>query len=102
MLLYEMRREGLPATLYRNPEQIRRDMARISDKIREAEEMLSIRNILIEMISEWSLTSPEKWISELEETVAEARCALENLKKLNLALDELTDELAEAKCAVGM
>ena len=69
--------EGIPARLYRSPGEIHRDMIRISAKIRENEEMLSVHNLLIEMIPTWAEQSPEKWLPELEATVAEALDALE-------------------------
>lgn len=90
--------EGLPPRLYRNPCEIHRDMLRISAQIRENEEMLSVHNLLIEMIPTWAEQSPEKWIPELEATVDEARDALENLKRLEFALEELSRELEEVRC----
>ena len=93
--------EGMPARLYRSPCEIRRDMTRISKQIKEADEMLSIHNILVEMISECTIGDPVKWISELEEIVAEARSSLDDLKRFNSALDALSSELEETLCAIG-
>ena len=90
--------EGLPPRLYRTPSEIHRDMICISARIRENEEMLSVHNLLIEMIPTWVDQSPERWIPELEATVAEATDALENLKRLQLALEELRCELEEVRC----
>ncbi len=90
--------EGQPAVLYRNPLEIHRDMICISARIRENEEMLSVHNLLIEMIPTWAEESPEKWIPELEATVAEAREALDNLYRLQSALEELKSELEEVRC----
>lgn len=90
--------EGQPARLYRSPAEIHRDMISISARIRENEEMLSVHNLLIEMIPTWAEQSPERWIPELEQTVAEARDALENLEKLQYALEELTEELEDVRC----
>ena len=90
--------EGQPARLYRSPAEIHRDMLMISARIRENEEMLSVHNLLIEMIPTWAEESPERWIPELEETVAEAKEALENLNKLQYALEELTEELEDVRC----
>ena len=90
--------EGLPPRLYRNPSEIHRDMIRISAKIRENEEMLSIHNLLMEMIPIWAEQSPERWIPELEATVDEARESLDNLKRLQYALELLADELEEVRC----
>ena len=93
--------EGLPPRLYRSPAEIHRDMIRISARIRENEEMLSVHNLLIEMIPTWVDQSPERWIPELEATVAEAGEALENLKRLQLALEELRAELEEVRCIMN-
>ena len=90
--------EGLPPRLYRSPSEIRSDMIQISKRIKENEEMLSVHNLLIEMIPTWAEQSPEKWIPELEETVAEAQEALDNLRRLQYALEELSRELEEVKC----
>ena len=94
--------EGMPPRLYRSPEEIRRDMIQISARIKENEEMLSVHNLLIEMIPTWAEQSPEKWIPELEETVAEAQEALDNLKRLQYALEELSHELEEVKCMMSL
>jgi hypothetical protein len=90
--------EGMPPRLYRTPSEIRRDMASVAAKIRENEEMLSVHNLLIEMIPSWATESPEKWIPELEETIAEANDALDNLKRLKTALEELSLELEDVRC----
>ena len=100
MYLYADRYEGMPPRLYRTPGEIRRDMTLIADKIRDTEGMLSVHNILIEMIPTWAEESPERWIPELMETVAEAEEALDNLKLLKAALEELSLELSEVLCAM--
>ena len=93
--------EGMPPRLYRSPAEIHRDMIRISARIRETEEMLSVHNLLIEMIPTWAEQSPEHWLPELEATVAEALEALDNIKKLQLALELLADELEEVRCMMN-
>ena len=93
--------EGIPARLYRSPCEIRRDMTRISKQIKEADQMLSVRNILVEMISECTEGEPSKWIPELEQIVGEARESLDCLNRLKGALDCLRAELFETLCAVG-
>ena len=89
--------EGAPARLFRAPSEIRREMIGISRTIRENEEMLSVHNLLVEMIPEWAEKSPDAWIPELEEIVAEANEAVDNLKRLKLALVMLADELEEGR-----
>lgn len=90
--------EGTPPRLYRSPDEIRRDMRHIIDKITEQEEMLSVHNLLLEMIPSWAEKSPERWIPELEEMVAEACEALDTIKRLKGALEYLTLELEDVKC----
>ena len=94
--------EGMPPRLYRTPSEIRRDMAAIAAKIRENEEMLSVHNLLIEMIPSWAEQSPEKWIPELLETLSDADEALENLKRLKTALEELSLELEDVRCMMSL
>lgn len=93
--------EGMPPRLYRTPGEIHRDMVLISSRIRENEEMLSVHNLLLEMIPTWAERSPEKWIPELEDTVAEAREALDNLKRLQYSLELLAAELEEVRCMMN-
>ena len=90
--------EGMPTRLYRSPCEIRRDMTRISKQIKEADEMLSVRNILVELLSEWSEGDGAKWIPELEEIVRDARASLDNLRRLEEAIDDLSCELEESLC----
>lgn len=97
MLVYRNEKEGIAPTLYRSTTEIRRDISKINARIKEADEMLSIRNILTEMIDQFAVTSPEEWIPELEQTLAEAREAMEKLQRLRDALTELSVELEEAK-----
>ncbi len=95
----ENRSDGIPPALYRTPSQIKRDMARIVRQIKEADEMLSVRNILTEMLDELATEEPARWIEELEATVREAREAMDRLERLHDALSELAVELEEAKWA---
>ena len=90
--------EGCAARLYRSPAEIRRDVEQIAAKIEETSDMLSVHNVLVEMIPLWAEESPEKWIPELEETLMEAASALETLKELKETLLELREELEEARC----
>ena len=90
--------EGMPARLYRSPCEIRRDMTKISKQIKEADEMLSVRNILVELLSEWSDGDGARWIPELEEIVRDARASLDNLRRLEGAIDDLSSELEESLC----
>ena len=90
--------EGIPARLYRSPCEIRRDMSEISKQIKEIDQMLSVRNILVEVLAEWAEGEPEKWIPELEELIKEASDSLEYMKRLKCALTDLAEELEETLC----
>ena len=90
--------EGRPAMLYRSTEEIRRDMRIIADKITEQEEMLSVHNLLLEMIPTWAEQSPERWIPELEGMVAEACEALDTIQRLKESLEFLRLELEDVRC----
>lgn len=95
MLVYGNTGEGYPARLYRDAGEVRADIANIYARIRDIEEMLTVRGLVMDMVSEWSLKDPKKWIRELEESIEEAREALDSLNRLYEALEELQDELAE-------
>ena len=90
--------EGMAPRLYRSPSEILRDMECIRSKISEILDMLSIHNLIIEMIPEWSGCSPENWIPKLEDTLAEANDALDTLMTLKERLEELKEELEEVRC----
>lgn len=98
MFLYADSYEGTPPRLYRTPGEIRRDITAISARIKETESMLSAHNLLFEMLPTWAEESPESWIPELSDTVAEAEEALENLRLMKIALEELSLELGEVLC----
>ena len=91
--------EGMGPRLYRTPDEIRADMFKISGKIRESGEMLSVHHLLSEMVAEYAQRTPEEWIPALEEMVCEARDTLEELQRLGDRLDELKEELMEVRCA---
>ena len=90
--------EGLPPRLYRTPNEIRRDMEVISTKLCEIEGMLSVHNLLVEMIPDWSKKSPECWIPELSDILVEAEESLRKLHILRDALEELKCEMEDVRC----
>ena len=102
MFFYGSSSEGLPPALYRSPTEIRREIREISKRISEAEEMLSVRNIILALVSEWAELEPERWIEELEETVEEARDALRALDNMKETLIDLRSELDEARRFSGL
>ena len=92
--------EGMPPRLYRSPNQILRDIDYVSIRIADISDMLSIHNLLIEMIPEWSESEPEKWIPELEELLDEANEALDTLKELKERLEGLKLEFEDVRCII--
>lgn len=94
--------DGEPPMLYRSAASIKHDIREISLKIKDAEEMLSVRSLLMDMLTECADDDPESWLPEIEEVVAEARESLLHLRQLKDDLDELFDEWREMKCAAGM
>ena len=94
--------EGEPARLYRSPEKIREDICDIKTKIETVKRMLNVRDILTEVIDEYAMGEPEKWIPALCEIVAEAEDTLDRLKKLREDLDILSEELEDTVWALAM
>ena len=100
MLTWENCYEGVPARLYRSPDEIRRDIRRITKQIRETDEMLSVRNIIIEMLGGCAISDPHKWIPELRETALLADESLRAMKRLCESLKYLEEELEDTLCAL--
>lgn len=96
---------GDPARVYRSAREIRRDMHSISIRIKEANERLNLRSILIDIISDLPSQvnrDPSFWISELEAAITDAREAYDMLSGLNEELSMLEEELLETRCAMGI
>lgn len=93
---------GIPPRIYRNPQQIRRDISEIRQKIDETNAMLNIRSMLVEILAGERQDSPERLIPELEEAIGEARCALDKMRELKDELFALEEELGDVKCVLGI
>ncbi len=93
---------GIPARIYRNPKEIRRDIRVINVKIKETNAMLNIREMLLDLLLNDSQNTPDKLILELEAALEEAKSAIEELSLLEEELSELEEELEEAKWLLGM
>jgi hypothetical protein len=98
MLVHRNNCEGTPPRLYRSPKEIEEDISFLRSRATEIEGMLSVRNLLVEMVTAYADTKPELWIPELESAVGEARRALDALSGLNRRLGELREELCEVRC----
>ena len=94
--------EGERARLYRSPDRIREDISEIKTKIESVGSMLNVRNILMEMIDTCAYGEPENWISLLSQIVCDAEDSLYKLKSLKESLDILSEELEDARWALGM
>ncbi len=91
---------GLPPRIYRSPEEIKRDISAINIRIAETEEMLNLRAMLVDIVSDAELGSPEELIPTLESAVAEAREALDSMRTLEEELTELRRELFEVRAVI--
>ena len=93
---------GEPARIYRTTTEIRRDMERISDKIKEANGRLSVRSILLDLVDATrdEGDNPAYWIPELTAALDEARVAYESLCELKDELSALYEEMRETRWAM--
>ena len=92
---------GMPASIYRTPAEIKDDIRKISYAIKETSSMLNIRDLLVNILTSEFADKPERLIPELEEAISEARWALDSLNKLKEELDSLEDELQEVRWLFG-
>lgn len=86
-------------TLYRTPSEVRADIRRIAEAIREADSRLNIRDMVVETLCTVG-GEPRRLIPSLEALLAEASEALETLGELEEKLDELREELEESRCHI--
>lgn len=91
---------GLPITLYRTTNEIRRDIALIKEKIKDINERLNLRALLMDIIAdERTATEPGYWIPELTAALREASDAEERLLGLEEELTALHEELKQTRWA---
>ena len=100
MLFHTNIYEGLPTRLYRRPSEIQADIMGVKEKVSEIEKMLSIREFLLNLVTENENKKPELWIPELEDALETARIALDDLNVLNETLVDLRAELGDVQCAM--
>lgn len=96
-ILYEK-----PDFLYRSAESIREDISSIRRKIDEVKRSFSVRELLIDMLSDSYKRAPNEWIYDLEVLVAEASSASARLSELREELGFLEEELGEARCRLSV
>ena len=96
MYYYSDRESGIPPRLYRHPEEIKRDIKEICDRISEANHMLNVRNIISEIIIDESEEDMPRKIAAVSELLESAEDMLREMQEFEQALDELQRELCES------
>lgn len=87
--------------LYRTPGEIRSDIRRIAEQIREADRKLNIRDMIVETLCAEG-GNPKKLILSLEALLEESHAALDTLGELEEKLDGLRAELEESRCRIRL
>lgn len=90
-------KERQERTFYRSASEIRSDMRHIAEQIRETDEKLNIRDLLVESVYESGCGAPAL-ITRLGGLVREAHRARDELCLLEEKLMLLQDELEEVRC----
>ena len=93
---------GMPSRLYRSLTEIRRDMSRISEDIRVANEQINLRSLLTELLDNSRYQKPEEMVLDLKEAVDCAQGALKRLSELKEELCALEEELCDTRCVLGV
>ena len=91
---------GTPHRLYREPEEISRDIGEIRRRITGTADRLNARSIIAEMICAQAGEEPERWIPALRGIIEEAGDTLAELTSLRETLEGLKIELEETKCVL--
>ena len=86
-----------PDFLYRSSEAIREDISVIREKIGEVKRSFSIRELLLDIVSDGVKRKPSEWIYDLEALLGEAEIAYGKLTELREELRLLEAELGEVK-----
>lgn len=91
-----------PDFLYRSAEAVREDISYIKDRICEVKRSFSIRELLLDMLSENRPKKSAEWLYDLEALLGEAEIAYGKLSALREELALLDAELGEVKCRIRM
>ena len=89
---------GLPDRLYRSPEEIRCEMAKVRSGINKINEELNIRSLLLDMCVLDGEETPEQIVIALSEALSTAEEAIFELRELHSELEMLEEELREVRC----
>lgn len=87
---------GFPPRLYRDPEQIRRDIKDICEKISRANHMLNVRNLISEIIIDESNGDLKRKTAAVSELLEAAEEMLSQMEEFEESLDDLQQELRES------
>ena len=87
--------------VYRRPSDIRSDIAAIRARIAETDNMINVRSLLLDALSEFSEREPDRWLPEIEEVVEETKQTLAALCELERVLEDLEDELRRTRRVMG-
>lgn len=98
MMRYNVPR--MPLRLYRSAEDVTRDISDVRAKIEEIRDSFSVRELLLNMLSEPVERNSDEWIYDLEAILGEAEAARLKMRELCEELGFLEAELGEAKCSI--
>ena len=87
--------------VYRRPSDIRCDITAIRARIAETDNMINVRSLLLDALSEFSEGEPDRWLPEIEEVVEETRRTLCELAELERVLTDLEEELMHTRQVMG-
>ena len=92
---------GFEGRIYRSPSEIKRDIEEVAERISEINEMLNIRSLISDVISEQSDTEPKRSAEAVSELVEFADEALYEMRELSELLSELREELMDTLSFLG-
>ncbi len=93
--------EGLPARLFRSPDEVYGEIASVRERIAEIERGFSVREMIFSVLSSSAEVS-ERQIILLREILEEANEALDELSVLSAVLSELREELSDIRCEMNL
>ena len=98
----QRRDEGEPVTLYRTPNEIRRDIGEINEKIKDTDGKINARLLLMSLFTRSCEDGAADYLPTLRIAIAEAEKMLDSLSTLCGRLGDLRQELEAAAWAVGI
>ena len=85
---------------FRKTEKIREDISALKSEIEKISASLSIRELLVDLLSDGRQKKTGEWLYDLEALLGEAESAYFKLGRLKEELYYLEAELGEAKCMI--